>query len=543
MSEVEDTISMHMSNRSIWNVVNLLGQGVPIEMSLRELVQNAFEACNRGSAHSEKHVRVNKDSQGNITVINYGGDFFSLDAAKENLNTLGNSGNSSDMVGNFGVGAKISVLANDHEIRYSSKKENEKNGTSFTIGVIGSQDYGLKDMKISSFSMKEFSKSVTSATIISEAGGSWDTFNAALSPNNGVSGWNIGKFLSNRFFKTRCKLDVATYNKDGKSKYVRVHGALHCMKQTQRYGKFNLVGNNIPAGTIAHWCIMNEKKTNRNKFLQDYYIGFSLRDELLTNLDNSCASRTTDFTKCGVLSNANRLVVIFEIPNDSGFVWNGARNNILYDKKSIKKDDFYAAFRKQMPDKISELQIEKEYEFDLDKIQKELMKELNDFFMSSLGPLLNSSGRKPSSGGGTTPTSSTSGQKFKFSLNKIPNLVESDNEDAPIVSYLVDSNTIVVNHGSPVFKLRRSKIVENADKDYNLISDKEIDGTIRGEIYRGAVYAMAEFYMVEGKNHTPEEVEEFLTPDKLDCWGMTNNRAVRVRLGHRLTRLMNSLDT
>lgn len=545
MSESEDTISMHMSNRSIWNVVNILGQGVPIEMSLRELVQNGFEACNRHSTHSEKHVRLNKDSHGNITITNYGGDFFSLDTAKENLNTLGNSGNSSNMVSNFGIGAKISVLANNHEIRYSSKKENEKNGISFTIGSIGLQDYGLKDMESSSFSMKEFSKSVTSATIISEAGGSWDTFNMALSPNNGVSGWNIAKFLSNRFFKTPCKLDVACYSKKGKSKYVRVHGALHCMVNTKRYGKFNLLGNNIPAGTIAHWCIMNEKKIDRNKLLQDYCIGFSLRNELLTNLDDSCASRTTDFTKCGVFSNANRLVVVFEIPDDAGFVWSGDRSNILSGtlRKAIKKDDFYAAFRKQIPDKISELQIEEEYEFDLDKIQKELMKELNDFFMSSLGPLSNSSGRKPGSGGGKTPASSTSGQKFKFSLNKIPNLVESDNEDAPIVSYLVDSDTIVVNHGSPVFKLRRSKIVENADKDYNLISDKEIDGTIRGEIYRGAVYAMAEFFMVEGKNHTPEEVEEFLIPDKLDCWGMTNNRAVRVRLGHRLTRLMNSLDT
>ena len=147
MSETEDTISMHMNNKSIWNVVNILGQSVPIEMALRELVQNGFEACDRYETSSEKYVRVNKDPKGNIAITNYGGDFFSRDAAVKNLATLGNSGNSSNIASNFGIGAKISVLANNHEICYSSKKENEKNGTSFTIGSIGPQDYGLKDFK------------------------------------------------------------------------------------------------------------------------------------------------------------------------------------------------------------------------------------------------------------------------------------------------------------------------------------------------------------------------------------------------------------
>jgi hypothetical protein len=171
------------------------------------------------------------------------------------------------------------------------------------------------------------------------------------------------------------------------------------------------------------------------------------------------------------------------------------------------------------------------------------MKDLNDFYMCSHGALSTSSSCKSGSGNGTTRSSSTSGQKFKFSLNKIPKLIDSNNKDAPIVSFLVDSDSIVVNHESPTFKLRRDKIVNNGNKDYSLISDKEINGAIRAEIYRGAVYSMAEFFMVEGRNYTSEQVEEFLTSDKLDCWGMTSNRAVRVYLGHRLTRIINSLDT
>jgi|TARA_R110000824_G_scaffold275125_2_gene463822 hypothetical protein len=548
MEESEDNISMHADSKGIWNLVNVLGQAVPIEMALRELVQNGFEACQRSRTNFNKSVRVNRDLEGNITITNRGGDFFSLDAAKTNLNTLGNSGNSPNVADNFGIGAKISVLANNHEIRYTSKKENENNGHSFTIGSIRSKDYGLKDLNSSStFSAKDFPNSFTSASIISEFGNTWDTFNKAVSSKNGLSGWGIANFLTQRYFKTprQIKLDVAIYNKKGKSKYVPINGALHCMKTTQRYGKFELVGNNIPAGTIAHWCILNEKRTARNKMLTDYFLGFSLKNELLTNLDDSFQSRTMDFTKCGVYSNAHRIVVVFELPESSDFVWHADRSVILSHapKKSIKRGDFYAAFRKQVPDKIQELQKEEEYEFDFDKIRKEFMKDLNDFYMCSHGALSTSSSCKSGSGNGTTRSSSTSGQKFKFSLNKIPKLIDSNNKDAPIVSFLVDSDSIVVNHESPTFKLRRDKIVNNGNKDYSLISDKEINGAIRAEIYRGAVYSMAEFFMVEGRNYTSEQVEEFLTSDKLDCWGMTSNRAVRVYLGHRLTRIINSLDT
>lgn len=544
MSETEDTISMHMNNKSIWNVVNILGQDVPFEMAVRELVQNAFEACGRHETDLPKYVRVNKNAQGNLTITNRGGDFFSLDAAKEHLNTLGNSGNSRNMTDNFGIGAKISVLANNHEICYTSKKENQKNGHTFTIGSISPDVYGLKNMKSSCFSSKDFTNSVTSASIVSEDGNSWNKLNGVISSGKAVSGWNIAGLLSNRYFRTPEKLEVATYNKKGKIKYVGIKGTLHCMKVTKNYGVIDLVGKNIPKGTKAHWCVLSEKKSNRNRLLKDYFMGFSLKNEILTNLYDSFQSRTVDFTKCGILSGANRIVVIFELPEDSGFVWNGARNNILSrdSKKTLKKEDFYIAFKEQIPEKIRKLQKEEEYELDLDKIQKELMKELKDFFMPSHGSPCSKGGkRKADSEDPPLPRPRSRGNNFKFSLNKLPFLKDSDNEDAPAISYLAESNTIVINHQSPVFKYRRDVIVKNGDKDYSPLSEKVITGNIRTEMYRGAVYSMAEFFMIKGKNYTPEEIEEFLTPDRLDVWGAPQTRNVRVKLGHPLTRLLASI--
>ena len=393
MGETEDSISMHMNNKSIWNVVNILGQGVPLEMAVRELVQNAFEACGRHETDLPKYVRVSKNAQGNLTITNRGGDFFSLDVAKDNLNTLGNSGNSSDIASNFGIGAKISVLANNHEICYSSKKENQKNGHTFTIGSIGPDAYGLKNMKNCSFSVRDVPSSITSASIISETGNTWDTINEAASAGKSVSGWGVAKFLSNRYFRTPHKLEVAIYNRQGKSRYRQVHGLEHCMKITKRYGSLKLVGDKIPSGVIAHWCILNEKRGRRNKLLNDYFIGFSLKNELLTNLDDSFQSRTVDFTRCGVFSNASRLVVVFELPEDSGCFWSADRSTIISNSKSLKKEDYYAAFKKQMPEKIKALQIEEEYELDVDKIRSDLAKELKDFFMPSIGPSP-STGRK-----------------------------------------------------------------------------------------------------------------------------------------------------
>ena len=547
MSEAEDTISMHMNNKSIWNVVNILGQSVPIEMALRELVQNGFEACDRYETSLEKYVRVNKDTKGNITITNYGGDFFSRDAAVKNLATLGNSGNSSNIASNFGIGAKISVLANNHEICYSSKKENEKNGISFTIGSIGPEDYGLKDFKDSSFSAKYNRNSVTSATIISGIGNTWNTLNEAVSPNKGVSGWGVAKFLSNRYFRAPYKIEVATYNKEGKnSKYRRVHGLQHCMKVTKRYASFKLVGDKIPEGVTAHWCILSDKRDNRNKLLSDYFIGFSLKNELLSNLDDSFQSRTIDFTRCGVYSNASRLVVVFELPEDSGCIWTADRSTIICNSKEIRKEDFYTAFKKQMPEKIKALQIEEEYELDMDKVRSDLAKELKDFFMPSLGPPPSTGGKKGENDedeNDTSSSTSSSGDTVRFSLSKMPKLEDSNNKDAPIVSYLVESNTIVVNHESPNFKLRKKNILENSNKDYSLLSDSEISGNIREEIYRGAVYCIAEFFKVNCKNLTPEEIEERLTPEALNCWSLPSIRAIRKRLTHRLNRAINSIDT
>ena len=547
MAERKNNIGMHMNGESIWNVVNILGQGVPIEMALRELVQNAFEACERASDDLNKRIRVNKNSKGELTVINSGGDFFSLEVAKKHLNTLGSSGNSSNLTNNFGIGAKISVLANNHEISYISKKANEETGVSFTIGTVNDKTYGLKNFKEARFTVRDYPNTVTAASITSETDNTWDIFNEAVSPKNGVSGWGIARFLSTRYFKTRYKTEVATYNKEGRVKYRRVHGALHLMQNTKRYGSFELSGGSIPAGTVAHWCVLDEKNSNRNKMLGDYFLGFSLKDELLTNLNESFQHRTIDFTKCGVFSSAARLIVIFELPEDSGFIWSGDRSVILShdSKKPIKCNDFYAAFKKQLPEKIKELQIQKEYELDIDKLHSDIAKEFKDFFMPSLGPSPSGNKKKPKKPK-NPPTGATrspsGGNSFKFNIDSLPALEHSNNKDAPIVSFLADSNAIVVNHESPIFKFRKNKIMQG-QKNYSILPELEIDGNIREEVFRGAVYSMIEFFMIEGKEHTPSEVEEFLTSDKLDCWGMTNYRAVRVRLGHRLTRFVNSLDT
>lgn len=166
--------------------------------------------------------------------------------------------------------------------------------------------------------------------------------------------------------------------------------------------------------------------------------------------------------------------------------------------------------------------------------------------MPSLGPPPSKGGKRGENDEDENDTSSStrsSGDTVRFSLSKMPKLEDSNNKDAPIVSYLVDSNTIVINHESPNFKLRMKSILENSNKDYSLLSDSEISGNIREEIYRGAVYYIAEFFNVNSKKLTPEEIEERLTPEALNCWSLPSIRAVRKRLTHRLNRAINSLDT
>ena len=101
---------------SVASVINHLGVGIPLALTLRELVMNGVEACLRNDTEDEKAVYVCKDHiyEDKLAVINVGGDFLSEKVFKENLATIGNTGNWSAgqvvLDKNKGIGAKIAYL-------------------------------------------------------------------------------------------------------------------------------------------------------------------------------------------------------------------------------------------------------------------------------------------------------------------------------------------------------------------------------------------------------------------------------------------------
>ena len=102
---------------AVAQVINQLGVGIPLELGIRELVVNGIEACLRNKEEASEGVWVCKDHvhTNKFSVVNSGGDYLSEKVFRDNLATLGNTGNVSRggerlLDENKGIGAKVSIL-------------------------------------------------------------------------------------------------------------------------------------------------------------------------------------------------------------------------------------------------------------------------------------------------------------------------------------------------------------------------------------------------------------------------------------------------
>ncbi len=394
-------------------VINHLSTGIPKEMALRELVINGIEACGRNPAEAAEHsVLVVKDHQhrNKLSVINTGGDFLSQEVFKNNLATLGKTGN---LVGkdyilddNKGIGAKISYLPKARlGLLYRSVEKDEQEGIFAQMCDNGDGIYHLPAFECEYTgeqtvwpicdSFSEYRNNSTTTEVVAMGDNihqdTWLDFDQTCSVRkaitDGGTGYGVFRYLTHRLWtQPQAPVRVGIYEKStgDLKRLAKVNGLKSFMMKTgcKQYGTVNFKYNG-KIDIVAHWSIIKDAKDPgySSNWSASGYTGIAWKGEVYSDFKQHHLSVKKDLNDCGVIIKYNKVLVVFEIGDDVQLKTNSGRTELFDGDAKIDKALLHNLFRENFPQKLREWQEENQLK---DENSEDLTKQIAKY-MQELG--------------------------------------------------------------------------------------------------------------------------------------------------------------
>ncbi len=564
---------------AVAHVINSLGVGIPMALTLRELVVNGIEACLRNNSEEEKVVYICKDHvyPNKLAVINIGGDFLSEKTMKENLATIGNSGNMGMKSGkvildkNKGIGAKVAYLPNAScGLVYRSIKAYEDLG--IMAQMRKDKDRAVYTLppfecpvtsEITAFPMygnfTEYGKPKNTITEVvcmgdHESVDTWHEFDFKCGKRKGQgdggTGYGNFRYLTHRLWlEPEVETKVAIYyKKTGAFKaWKRVSGLKDFMENmTQINGVVDVSVNGLAAK--AHWCVLSsagEAKYSSN-WAASGKTAFAWKGETYSDFTQHILSKKKDLNQSGIIVNYDKVMIIFEFDSSVQLKTNPGRTQLYYKNPTINEDQlidkalFHEQFRLNMPKELKDWQEENQSKSEDDKdIKKYIKNMLKQYHFGSKKSNLNNnvppvnippvsknnnknkSGKKNQTSRSGNPPSTAPKQITYISKLKTmrpPDITFLDEPNAPLVELHCNGSQfeLCVNIGSSVFAHRLEK-TEKAFGSPCLVRDY-IKHLVKQEISAAAVLRVFDIY-VSHSNLSLEEKKTFWEPKCLEsCW-------------------------
>jgi len=570
-------INMPDPKRQLTREINRKGLATPLNSIIREILINGSEANRRklGQERGKIHVQRDDFQTNKISITNVGGDFFSEDEAKNNLNTMGNSGNESHeaitgLASNMGQGAKISYLPHCREGILYVSKDSDNEGHTFHLKLIeDSEYYGLQSKWCGyhednlEFQYRDFFNSVleespftgTTAVLMGShlEEDTWKTMCFECSPKEQKTsaGWSLYKFISNRLFRDigdDIYVDIySTENEAQLQRTQRVLTTFEIMSQSTSYSSVILTGDEIPKGTVLHYCLKedfyNQSSSSKHVALNGN-IYFAWKKENYFDMSDNGATRSSKLRQCGIWHKATEWILVVELPCD----WQGHPSENRTQLSNINEFAFYAAIRDNLPKEISDW-MSKNAHKDVD--YKDVSKWLKEAFKNYVkdlptlsrasgnsdnndDPPSNQVGSKNSDNNDGRPASKTKKRNVskKRSLEKLksfqnPHVEIVEEEDGPLLEFMFEPYTILLNTSHPLYSNREKRFID----EYQHVDSIPIKDQVIKHHLKGAMSRIFDVQSQYSKQSVGERKQKWV-PDVLEAtWNHDSSNAVRRNLG------------
>ena len=559
--------------QAVATVINHLGTGVPKEMALRELVINGVEACLRNPEESSAHgVWVVKDHtfENKLSVVNAGGDFLSQEIFKENLATLGNTGNllregQVILDKNKGIGAKIAYLPKARQgLIYRSVEAGEEVG--ITAQMCQSEPNGVYHLpaftcdftgELTSWPMcEDFSSYINESTgteVVAMGDYSdhdtWLDFDHACSARkgrgDGGTGYGIFRYLTHRLWnEPQVPVRTGIYEKStGALKRLAVVKGLKDFMQKggcKDYGTVNFESQGV--SVIAHWSIIKDAKDEgySSNWSASGYTAIAWKGEVYSDFYQHHLSIKKDLNDCGVIVKCNKVMIIFEIPSDIELCTNAGRTELFNGDRKLDKALMHEAFRENFPEQLRLWQEENQISNqDSEDLLKQIRKDVKDFDFGVSNSGTNNSGLRIAGKRSSTPKNlgkrTLSSNKTAKKINAIGNLnnfvtpkcVEIHDEDAPLVEFHLKDYTLVFNTASDLYQSRKQRIINRLGEA--CLVNSVLDYQMNRMIILNAIYTI--FSINQNCSHLPLEArkEKWIADNLQSNWNLsTENEILRI---------------
>ena len=565
------------NDKAVSQVINHLGTGIPPELTIRELVVNGVEACLRNKQEDSLGVWIQRDHKydNKMVVIDSGGDYLSEDVFKDNLATLGNSGNT-DRNGNVimdenkGIGAKIAYLPKARlGLLYRSIEKDEPYGIKAMMCTSEDGIYHLPSMQcditLENTSWpycEEFSEHIFDFTAdIAKATGTevvclgdsadedtWHKFDKACAlskgENVGGTGYGIFRYLTHRFWdEPDVPVRVGIYDKATSklNRYAVVKGLKDFMaNKSKAYStiKFNYEDIEI----TAHWCIIRDAKDKgyRSNWAASGKTAIVWKGETYSEFNQHPLSIKKDLNDCGIIIDYKKVMVMFEVPSEVQLNTNAGRTELFYRNQKIDKSLLHEEFRNNLPEELRDWQEQNQVkDFDQKSFDKDVASSLKQMGFGVSTSKSNSKRSNLTTLGTSKNTVKKQKRKSSSKMNRKVNAINSlnscrkpnhafiENPESPLVEFHLYEYQIVINIKSDLYNFRKNRIKEKLGEA--CLVEEQLDWEIRRTIFLNTCYRVFESNSLN-KDLNLNQRQEMWSSDCLEsAWGIEEeNRILKV---------------
>jgi len=351
------TLPMSVENTGF--LLDRLGQDCHPLQFIRELTQNSWEAVVRtgspGTIIWEEDKSMAKHGLHKLSITD-NGDGMNEHEIKLFINKLSSSSSLQSMVGNYGVGAKITAAYNNPEgVIYQSWKRGGK-GVMINLWkdpLTG--EYGLKQfVRSGKYSFTEILADTekpaavkTNGTKVTLQGKSYDD-NTCNPPMAGLPKFWVSKYLNERYFNIPDDINISV-QEDTRYRTIKGMGAF-LTSESEASGDVK-----IP-GAVIHWWILKPSKDRNSsgRHVETGHIAALHHNEIYEM--KTGRSRNSFMQDFGIVFEINRVVLYVEPTCE--VTTNTARTTLLINNQSIPWADFAHEFKKVIPEELIRLQEE-----------------------------------------------------------------------------------------------------------------------------------------------------------------------------------------
>lgn len=534
------------SEEAASRLINMMGTGITKEMGLRELIMNGIEACLRNPDEAADHeVLVTKDHEhpNKLAVINVGGDFLSQEIFMNNLATLANTGNNVNGVDlydcNKGIGAKIALLPKARKgLKYRSKRKGDSDGIesrmcenpktgNYHLPTVHCDYTGLTSFPVCfDFHSKLSNNTGTEVVCMGDYNdeNTWEDFDRICSinqsQNTGGSGYGILKYCNLRFFdKPPVDVKINIYNGlKGTHKPTIVRGLkaiIHNVGEANSCSMSGVVKLKYQGLDVnAHWAVIKGygEKGYNSTLLSSGFTSIAWKGENYFDPAQHYLSVKKDLQDCGIIFQYKKVIIVFEIDRKHQLQTDAKRTELYIANNKIDKNLLHDLFRENFPEELREWQEQhKVNEVENRNLQKTLIAEMkNSGFGTTAGGHStsqtiarinnppNPSATNAIKKTGAKSTNKRTSQKATSISNlnnfKIPDVVETSEQDAELVEFHLNEYMIVIGTSSELYSQRKDRILRRLGEPC-LVNDV-LDFELKLAILKNSVYRIFEISSV-----------------------------------------------